>query len=218
MRSRTLAGLVALLCTGIITASPVQAQDDGQAPDTTLRELPGAVTIGNGFSFTGAVITPPAGEDPRTLDAYQAAVFVQSWLPTSIFGKDVRKDPPPDLPVYQIDIMGNWAGPVGTITVYFATDGTTPYVAFPQDQPVATEPGGPPPLPADWFVPPARVIDAFNGDAELVDTAGTQTTTTTPESGGAPSDDSSTSSGWTWAAIAAAGVVLVGLVLRWRSS
>ena len=224
MRIRTLAVLIAVVWLGITSIPSAQAQDGAQGTtSTTSPELAGAVGIGDNLWLTGAVITPADGPT-RTLDAYQAAVFVQSWLPTAIYGgNDILQDPPPELPVNRVDISGQWGpGNIGWQTVYLATDGTSPYVSWPQDQPLATEPGGTPPPPADWFLGEARVLDAFNGEAELIDTQGTRdatSTTTVPgETAETATDTDGSSSGGVWAvigaAILAAGVAAAFLMRR----
>jgi hypothetical protein len=193
---------------------------EGETTTTTIPVPDGAVPIGDGYSFTGATVTSPDGTT-REMDAYQAAVFVQSWLGQALFATDdIVKDPPPGLPVHRVDIEGQWgvSAPVGRVTVYFAVDGETPYVAFPQDQGVATDPSAPPPEPADWFMPLPRVVDAFNGDAELIDTTGTQqaTSTTTTEEAAAGDGQDDDGSPWIWVAAGAAVVAVVGgfLLLR----
>lgn len=201
-------------------ATPAHAQDEGST--TTATEE--GVAIGDGYSFTGAVITPLEGGETRTLDAYQAAVFVQSWLGQAIFAReDILKEPSPELPVYRVDIQGDWGDQVGRVTVYYATDGTTPYIAFPQTQGAVTDPNAPYPEPADWFVGVPRVIDAFEGNAELIETTGTQmatSTTTTPgsEQASGSSDDSTSPPVWVWAVAAAVVIIAGGLVLRARRS
>ena len=228
MRVRTIAVLL-LGPTIALTALalPASADEDHGSSTTSSTPVPSpeGVGIGDGIFLTGAVVTPPGDEPPRTLDAYDAAVFVQSWIASAYFGGEdfKREPPPPDLPVYRVDSTGEWGGSTaqGTVTVYYATDGTTAYIAFP-GLAVWTDPAEAPP-PSGWFSPPARVIDAFNGDAELEETYGTQSATTTttvpplePEAG-----DSDATSRWPWTTITTVAVLVVGLlvlvVLVWRA-
>lgn len=228
MRVRTIALLLGLVMAGLALVPPVAAQDDddheGDTP-TTSATLPDGVGIGDEIFLTGAVITPPDGAAPRTLDAYHAAVFVQSWLATAYFGgKEIVRDPPPDLPVYRVDITGSWVGTVGIQTVHYTDDGSTPYVAFPGLGPSPTMPD-PPPEPSGWFAAFPRVIDAFNGEAELIETTGTQqaaaqqaaatstttsTTSDTTEEAASPGGGSDPSVVWIAAALAGAAVLVGG--------
>ena len=100
--------------------------------------MPGSTAIDHNFAFTGATISSPADPTPRSLNGYQAAVFVQSWLPAAFYGKPELRDPPADVPVYRVDIMGSWGGhpQLGTQTVYYASDGTSAFVSYPQQQAV----------------------------------------------------------------------------------
>ena len=224
MRARAWTALLVLAVVLIGAPEMVGAQDDGSTnttipvPEGAVPIPEGAVPIGDNFSFTGATVISPDGTT-REMDAYQAAVFVQSWLGQAFFAtEEIAKDPPPGLEVHRVDIEGSWAGPVGRMTVYFAADGDTPYIAFPQNQDVVTDPNAPAPEPADWFTPVPRVIDAFNGDAELIDTTGTQqATSTTTEEAAADSDgQDDDGSPWIWVAAGAAVVAVVGgfLLLR----
>ena len=86
------------------------------------------VPIGGGLAFTGATVTGPLPSGAtRTLDAYQTAVFVQSWLPAAIYGRTpVHSPPPPGARRYRVDTTGTWDGaeaPPTTRAVFYATDG-----------------------------------------------------------------------------------------------
>jgi hypothetical protein len=219
MRPRTRAALlviaVALLTAPPMAPTPAAAQD----PSTTNTTYPvpeGAVQIGDGYSFTEATVMSPDGTT-REMDAYDAAVFVQSWLGQAFFGgEEIVREPPGDLPVHRVDVEGAWAGPIGRLTVYYASDGTTPYIAFPQDQQVVTDPNAPPPEPSNWFVAPPRAIDAFNGDAELIETTGVQQITQVPPEEQAAGESSDDDTPWAWIAVVAGVVVLLGggLIVR----
>jgi hypothetical protein len=186
--------------------------------------LPGSTAIDTNFAFTGATITSPADPTPRTLNGYQTAVFVQSWFPVAMYGRPDMKNPPANLPVYRVDIMGSWGGTenvqVGNQTVYYASDGTTAFVSYPQFQSFASPtPTNPPPPPTNWFVPPPRTIDAFNGNGQLVETAGvvngaSPRTPVQPQK----SNSSSSSTPWELYGVLAAAVfaIIVGVVMYFR--
>jgi hypothetical protein len=126
------------------------------------------------------------------------------------------------LPVYRVDLMGSWGGDypqVGNQTVYYASDGTTAYVSYPQNQPVTPTPTEPPPPPSNWFVAPERTVEAFNGTAQLIESGGTQAAAAAAANGTrkAPTsnDSSSSSTPWVLYGVLAAGavIVIVGAVL-----
>jgi hypothetical protein len=211
MRVRTVLAIsIAVLAS--LAATPHAA---GQEPDE-----PEGVTIGDGIYIRGATITPLDGGPTRTLDDYQAAVFAQSFIGQALFGpEDAKREPPAGTPVYRVDIEGWWAQDDGIVTVHYADDGTTPFVAFPGFV-VTPELPDPPPEPTGWFAAPERTRDAFNGEGELVETTGiNQATATTAAPGAEPAPAGSGDDGgaptWLWGALAA--VVLVGLGLWFRS-
>jgi hypothetical protein len=162
---------IGMIAATVLFAGPVRADSD--EPSTTNTTLPsGAVDIGDGFAFTAATITPLDGSAPRTLDAYHAAVFVQSWIGTAFFGQPNIIDPPATAPVSRVDVTGSWGVLSGYMVVYYATDGTSVWISFPDGQtPSPTPPASPPP-PTVWFVGTQQVLDAINGTATLVPTAG----------------------------------------------
>lgn len=218
MRARTIMILLAVAFVGLPLATSAWAHEDGHEEPQPSAVRSDAVGIGDGFYFTGATVFSPGDETPREMDAYHAAVFVQSWLGTAFFGGDVAATPPPDAPVHRVAVAGDWGGAPGTIHVYFATDGTTPFIAFGEGLAPIPASDTPPP-PTNWFTAPQRVIDAFNGEADLVPTAGTQQAQSTPTEDAASRDDEgdSESSSLIWVAIAAgAAAVAVGLWLRRR--
>ncbi len=208
---------MALVVLGLLGGAPGATADDGHddGPVSTLPPPPaGSVAIGDGLYVTGATVIPPDGGATRTMDAMQAAVFVQSWLPGAFFaGPDTAQEPPAELPVYRVDSTGQWwGGQRGTVTCYFATDGTTGYVAV--SGPVVWIEGQEPPPPSNWYTPAPRVIEAFNGRGELIETAGVeqarklaeQRNNPTPE---ASSDDGSTPV-WVWVVAAAGALAVAG--------
>ena len=201
-----------------MAATPSAGAVGAQTQPTTTT-LPGSTAIDVNFAFTGATITSATDPTPRSMNGYQAAVFVQSWLPIAMYGKPELRDPPADVPVYRVDLMGSWGGDqpqVGIQTVYYATDGSNAFVSYPQGQPVTPTPTEPPPPPTTWFIPPPRTIEAFNGTATLIETAGTQNaakgrTPATPNN----STSSSSSTPWVLYGVLIAGIVIVivGVVL-----
>jgi len=139
----------------------------------TAASPPSSVQISGNYSFTGAVITGPGLAKPRKLNAYQAAVYVQSWLADTVFGKGVvRQSPPANLPVYRVDVAGFWGGNTATLATYYASDGTQVWIAFPRQPTSTSTPSTRPPNAAGWFVALPRVKQAFEGTAKLVPTAG----------------------------------------------
>jgi hypothetical protein len=225
---RTLAAAVILILCAIF-ALPTRAYgatDTTQPVPTssTPTTLAGSVKIDNGWAYTGAVITGSGLTQPRKLNAYQAAVFVQSWLGEAIFGKPQIIDPPKSLPVYKVAVTGTWGSPEkATLPVYYANQGAAVWISFPATiAPSGTTPTTTPP-PTKWFVAPARVKQAFEGTAKLVSTAGTATPTTAPVAApAAVSHSSSSSTGWIIVLIVVgvlvAGALMIPRVARGRSS
>jgi MYXO-CTERM domain-containing protein len=170
------------------------------------------VAIGDGIFLTGAVITPLGEGEPRTLDAEQAGALAQTIIAQAFWGPaGIKQDPPPDLPVYRIELSGDFAGVVGVLTVHYTDDGTTPYVAFP-GLVITPEPIDPPPDPENWFTVPRLAMDAFNGRGELADTSGrlSSPATTTPLAAEDASDGGSDSSVLPIALAAGVAVLAVG--------
>jgi hypothetical protein len=162
--------------------------------DSTTTTL---VTISGDFAFSGAVITGPGLSKPRTLNAYQSAVYMQSWLGGLYSGAPVtHQNPPAALPVYEVDVTGNWGGTIETRSTFYASDGHRVWIAFPSLPPITKTPGTHPAVIRGWFVALPRVRQAFAGTAKLVETGGTQsvptstTTTTAPVSADARSGGS----------------------------
>jgi hypothetical protein len=209
-----------LLVLGLMTAGVAIAPNAGASAaqtETTQPSTvpPGATAIDRNFWFTGATISSASDPTPRSLNDYQTAVFVQSWLPTAIFSTPEKQDPPSTLPVYRVDIMGSWGGDqpqAGNQTVYYASDGTTGWMSYPQGQEVTSTPSATPPPPSNWFVVPQRTVDAFNGKGTLVDTAGTAEANT-PRTRATSDGSGSGSSSRSWVAYAlviGAAIVIIG--------
>ena len=212
MRAKMIALLMMATVLGMVARSPVAAAQDstGGAPSLVPTTPAASVGIGDNIYLTGAVITTPGEPTPRELSAYQSAVFVQSWLASAYFGTDIDGEPPPDLVVHQVDLSGSWDGAVGVWTVYYASDGTTPFIAFGKG-PAPRPAGTPPDPPSNWFRPPQRVVDTFNGKGKLIQTTGTQ-----PKDQGGETTDSGSSAGPIAAGVAAAAVVVGGSVWWFR--
>src|SRR5262245_13341388 len=101
MGIRTFVILVGIALGAVAFAPPAVAGTDA-APTTTPTTAapipttaPPGVGIGDDYYFTGAVITTP-GAANRTLNAYQAATFVQSWLGEAVWGTPTMQSPPAD--------------------------------------------------------------------------------------------------------------------------
>ena len=92
--------IVAVFGFALSSGSPEGAAAAAPADSTTTT----LVTISGDFAFSGAVITGPGMSKPRTLNAYQSAVYMQSWLGSLYSSAPVtRRNPPPALPVYEAD-------------------------------------------------------------------------------------------------------------------
>ena len=110
MKSIRLVVLVLGVVAAAMAAAPSAGASGAQTPTTRDDDVAGVDGDRRNFAFTGATITSPADPTPRSLNGYQAAVFVQSWLPEAMYGKPELRDPPADLPVYRVDLMGSWGG------------------------------------------------------------------------------------------------------------
>ena len=209
-------------CSWFAPASPASARAsrraDASTATTTTTTTTGLVPISGNYAFSGSVITGPGLAKPRTLNAYQSAVYVQSWLAGLYSGVPVtRQDPPATLPVYEVDVTGNWGGSIETRETFYASDGAHVWVAFPALQPIAHPPGTRPARIVGWFVALPRVKNAFAGTAKLVPTGGTQsatstttaaTTTTAPVSQRSGGSDTAIGIVIVLAVVAAAGIAL----------
>lgn len=229
MRTRPKALALAVLTVALLwSAAPSVAQDpdghDGEGGTTTPVSIPEGVGLDEGIFVTGAVVTPLDGGDTTRQDDYHAAVFMQSFLGTAYFGgPEVRRDLPPDLPIYRVDFSGTWVHTPGNVTAYYATDGVTPYISF-TGFTVWTDPADAPP-PTTWFAPPERAIHAFNGEEDLVPTTGTYVATSIPQGSSEEASPPGSSPGagspgadapWPWIAAGAAVLVVLAGVYRQR--
>ena len=137
--------------------------------------------INPGLAFTGAEITTNGSTATRHLDAYQAAVFVQAWIGTAISGKVTHERPPANAKVSRVNVTGSWngVGDLSTRTIYYASDGVHAWIA--------ADPAGN--ASPDFWVAPARTIEAFAGTAKLIPTLGTESETSTSTTTAAPAAD-----------------------------
>lgn len=199
-----------ILLSGLLVASSGLTTAWAAGTTTTTS----SVEISAGFAFRGAVITG-AGTAPRRLTAYQSAVFMQAWIGDAIFGKPKHEKLPAHVAVYRLDVSGTWGGgsEFTTRAVYYASDGTKAWIAFPSPQ--ITPPTGAP-ARLDWFVGPPRLIQAFAGTAKLLPTAGTGTSPPNAAAPARPARHSGGSTVWPWIVGAGAAVVAVGGGLGWR--
>jgi hypothetical protein len=230
-RVRTIAVLVGLVATTFLGSARAAAQEDDHSDDETTTtvcgsSLPGAVGIGDRLWLTGATVIPPDGGAPTELDAYQAAVFTQSWIGLSFVpNPEIAQDPPPDSPITRVDLEGEWAGQPGTVTVYYTIDGEQPYIGFP-GLIVRTPEYPDAPEPSNWFGAPALVAETITGEGELQETTGTQTAECRDpadatdgageEEAAGSGDDSGSDLPWATIAVGLA-VVLIGGGLWMRS-
>ena len=186
-------------------ASPAIAENSG-------------VDIGSQIVIYGATVTCP-GQAARQLDATQAAAFMQSWLPASIFGKVTTANPPSSADVCKLVVADSWeGGPKTTMTALYATQGNNVWVGMPPQ----TLGNGAYVQQERWIQAPftQRTKEAFAGHGQLVPVA---SDTTAPPTTAAPtashtSTGGSGSSGWIIAVVVVlvlASVAAVGAVF-WR--
>src|SRR4051794_21513339 len=84
---------VAVLSLGTRAGAQSDDDEDGVPPVTTTLP-PGSQSIGLGYAFTGGTVMTP-GQPDRALDAYHAAVFVQSFLPATVIAPGPELQNPP---------------------------------------------------------------------------------------------------------------------------
>lgn len=194
--------VVAALFVVLAASPPARAATDG-------------TDIGNGIVILGANVTCP-GSAPRQLNSTQAAAFVQSWLPSSIFGKVVSEKPPSSVPICNLVIGDRWLSPkAGKLRAYYASDGDKVWVGVPPQ----TLGAGATVDSERWIRSPFadRTKSAFAGHGTLVPVAtAPSTTVSSPRKTSAKNavshDGGSSSRGWLIALLVAALVVLGALV------
>jgi len=181
-------------------------------------------SIGSSIVILGASVTAPSGST-RTLNSNHAAAFMQTWLPTSIFGNIANENPPKSLPVSHLSVRYTYAGTSeNPMVVYYASDGHTAWVGMPPQSlwfgaSVTSE---------RWIRAPdsAKTMAAFEGKLAAIPVPGSGTSTTTPTAAPDAANHSSGGGGTssaTWALIGAgiviaAAAVVGALRLRGRSA
>ncbi|MDQ1454903.1 MAG: hypothetical protein QOH28_523 [Actinomycetota bacterium] len=190
--------IIAALFVTLAASPPARAATDG-------------TDIGNGIIILDAKVTCP-GAAPRLLDSTQAAAFMQSWLPTSIFGKVLSEKPPSNLPICHLAVGDRWDSPqAGELRVYYASDGNTVWVGMPPQHLGA----GANVTSERWIRSPfaERTKAAFNGHGTLTPVATAPSTTVssprkTSANNAVSHDGGSSSWGWLIALLVVALVVL----------
>jgi hypothetical protein len=189
------------------------SSDSSSVPSTT----PTSVGIYPGFAFTGGDIAIPGSPNVvRHLDAYQSAVFVQSWFGAAVTTRVKHEKPPTRAHIYRVAVTGSWdgAGTSSTRAVYIAIDGARAWVAWPGQASASLG-------SLDWWVAPDRVVSAFNGTEKLVPTGGTDalastTTTVRQDQAATHSGNGGTSALGVILAAAIAGIVAIVVIMRAR--
>jgi hypothetical protein len=206
-RGRVVAA-TAVLVAALALVCLASAASGATTVSSTSTTVPSRVQISSGFEFSGADVHTAAGRDTRHLNAYQAAVFVQSWIGAALYTHPKHERPPATAPIERVDVTGTWGGgtDLATRAVFYASDGKNAYIAFPSS-------GDVPAGSLDFWIAPSRTMGAFAGTEKLVPTAGTNTdTSAAPSSVAPPSASDGSHSSWSWVA-AVLLVVLVALVI-----
>jgi hypothetical protein len=134
-------------------SSASSGKTNGASGQHTLSELaPGLLILGGTIAGNG----PDSG---RSLDSSQATAFLQAWLPDSVFGSPPYVNPPPTLPVYDVQVEDEYLGSLSTMTVYYASDGKSAWISMPPQSlwpgVVVTQ--------QRWIQAPDRTVAAFEG-------------------------------------------------------
>jgi hypothetical protein len=174
-----LAGLTSALILVALSAGPARADNAG-------------VDIGSHITIFGAKVTCPH-QPARQLDATQAAAFLQSWLPASIFGHVTSENPPAGIDVCRLVVTDIWqGGPKTTLTALYATQGDNVWVGMPPQNLgfgayVQSE---------RWIQAPTpqRTKDAFQGHGQLEPVASDTTLPPTTAAGSATHPATNTNS------------------------
>ncbi len=144
-----------------LTAVPAGAQTQATSSTTTSGAggQPSLNQLAPGLLILDGSVTGNGPESGRTLDSSQATAFVQAWLPDSVFGNPPFQDPPATLPVYQVDVDYKYLGTSGSMTVNYASDGTSAWVSMPPQSlwpgVVVTQ--------QRWILAPDRTVAGFEG-------------------------------------------------------
>jgi hypothetical protein len=164
-RSPARLGLIVLGAFGllglVLVAAPAGALKHPRSSTTTSQNgnQPSLSQLAPGLQILDGSITGNGPESGRALDSSQATAFVQAWLPESVFGTPPFEDPPPTLPVYQVEVGYKYLGSLGSMTINYASDGTSAWVSMPPQSlwpgVVVTQ--------QRWILAPDRTVAAFEG-------------------------------------------------------
>ena len=178
---------------------------------TVAAQAAQGIDIGNQIFIYGATVKCPA-KPAYTLDATNAAAFMQSWLFDSIAGHPVAEKPPAKLPVCNVTVSDRWQNPQpGTLLSYYATDGTNVWLGFPAQ---AVGPGVE--ITSDKWIRgsfPQRTRDAIAGHGTVVPLPAAPATTPSTVAGSASPKATSRSSSGSSSAWVIVAVVLGALVI-----
>ena len=160
-RSTVCRGLIGVGVLGLLGLASLVAPAGAQAQPTTSQKGSQSAPsqLAPGLEILDGSITGNGPESGRTLDSSQATAFLQAWLPDSIYGTAAFQNPPKALPVYQVDVDYKYLGTLGTMTVDYASDGTSAWVSMP---PQSLWPGA---LVTQqrWILAPGRTVAGFEG-------------------------------------------------------
>jgi hypothetical protein len=164
-RSPARLGLIVLGAIGLLGLVMVAAPAGAlKHPKSTTKNSgsnnqPSLSQLAPGLAILDGSITGNGPESGRALDSSQATAFVQAWLPESVFGSPPFEDPPPTLPVYQVEVDYKYLGTLGSMTINYASDGTSAWVSMPPQSlwpgVVVTQ--------QRWILAPDRTVAAFEG-------------------------------------------------------
>jgi len=164
LRSTARLGLIGLVFGALglaLAVAPAGAQTDPTTSPATSQpaDQPSLSQLAPGLEVLGGSITGNGPESGRTLDSSQATSFVQAWLPESVFGTPPFEDPPTALPVYQVEVDYKYLGTLGSMTVNYASNGTSAWVSMPPQSlwpgVVVTQ--------QRWILAPDRTVAGFEG-------------------------------------------------------
>jgi hypothetical protein len=177
------------------TSSPTTSSTSQNSGQHSLSQL------SPGLEFLGGTITGNGPQAGRKLDSGQATAFVQAWLPDSVFGSPPFENPPATLPVYQVEVDYKYLRTLGSMTINYASDGTSAWVSMPPQSlwpgVVVTQ--------ERWIKAPDRTVAGFEGRL----TPQTVPTVPTTSQSLAASPTSNGSSSTTLLLVIAGSVVLV---------
>jgi len=170
--------------------------------------------MGSGLVILGATVTTPSGA-PRSLNSNQAAAFMQSWLPSSIFGKVANENPPKSLPVSRLSVRYTYVGAnENPMVVLYASDGRVAWVGMPRQSLWA----GAAVTSERWIRAPEspRTIAAFHGKLAAIPRPDTGPSTTNQSAANNAAKHKSTDGGTsstTWALIGAVVMIAAAAVI-----